>query len=232
LTPDRNEWPWVMRTYLFDTFIAGQVAQGVDLIVNLAAGLDARPYRMTLPPSLLWVEVDMPELLAYKEEALRGEKPVCKLERIGLDLADVGARRDLLQSLSSKATKAMAVSEGLIIYLEREEVGELASDLAAPPSFRWWALDLASPGLLKMIQKQIGAHLSQARAPLKFAPEEGPGFFEPFGWHAVEVRSMFKEAARHKRLAAWMRLLALLPESNGRQGSRPWSAVCLMERSA
>src|SRR5687768_11490303 len=83
LTPGRNEWPWVMRTYLFDTFIANQVAQGVDLVVNLAAGLDARPYRMNLPPSLQWIEVDMPELLAYKEEALRGETPVCRLERVG-----------------------------------------------------------------------------------------------------------------------------------------------------
>lgn len=229
LTPGSNEWPWVMRTYLFDHFIARQVAQGVDLVVNLAAGLDARPYRMSLPSSLRWVEVDMPELLAYKKEVLRGEKPVCKLERVGLDLADVDARRKLFQRLGASANKAMAVSEGLIIYLTREEVGELARDLAAS-SFQWWALDLTSPGLLKMIQKQIGSHLSEARAPLKFAPEEGPGFFEPFGWRAVEVRSMFKEAARMKRLPMWMRLFTLLPESQGRQGSRPWSAVCLMEK--
>src|ERR1700737_3371087 len=43
---DRNEWAWVIRTYLFDRFIAEQVAQGADMVVNLAAGLDARPYRM------------------------------------------------------------------------------------------------------------------------------------------------------------------------------------------
>ena len=57
-------WPWVARTYLFDQFISEQVAQGVDMVVNLAAGLDARPYRMDLPASLKWVEVDLPELLS------------------------------------------------------------------------------------------------------------------------------------------------------------------------
>src|SRR6266849_10309908 len=41
----RHTWAWVMRTYLFDQFISAQLQQGVDLIVNLAAGLDARPYR-------------------------------------------------------------------------------------------------------------------------------------------------------------------------------------------
>src|SRR4051794_18255748 len=45
----RNAWGWVTRTYLFDRIILDQVAAGADLVINLAAGLDARPYRMNLP---------------------------------------------------------------------------------------------------------------------------------------------------------------------------------------
>src|SRR5262249_12211260 len=71
-------WSYVARTYLFDTYVAHEVAAGADMVVNLAAGLDARPYRMKLPPSLQWIDVDLPELLAYKQDVLRGEKPVCK----------------------------------------------------------------------------------------------------------------------------------------------------------
>ena len=37
-------------------------------------------------------------------------------------------------------------------------------------------------------------------------------------------------AARLKRLSFQMRLMALLPESSGAQGSRPWAGVCLLER--
>ncbi len=47
-----HSWAWVLRTYLFDQFISQQIEQGADMVVNLAAGLDARPYRMTLPRSL------------------------------------------------------------------------------------------------------------------------------------------------------------------------------------
>lgn len=57
------------RTYLFDRIIREQVAQGADMVVNLAAGLDTRPYRMQLPSSLNWVEVDLPKILDYKEVA-------------------------------------------------------------------------------------------------------------------------------------------------------------------
>ena len=55
--PDGNKhaWAWVTRTYLFDHFITQELQRGVDLVLNLAAGLDARPYRMKLPASLQWI---------------------------------------------------------------------------------------------------------------------------------------------------------------------------------
>src|SRR5262249_20761854 len=81
----KNAWSWVTRTVLFDRIIRKQIEQGAGMVVNLAAGLDTRPYRMALPASLDWVEVDLPEILDYKEELLRAEKPVCSLERIRMD---------------------------------------------------------------------------------------------------------------------------------------------------
>src|SRR5205814_849974 len=44
----RATWAWITRTYAYDEFIKQQVGDGVDLVVNLAAGLDARPGRMSL----------------------------------------------------------------------------------------------------------------------------------------------------------------------------------------
>jgi len=226
---NKNTWSWVARTYLFDQFITEQVRQGVDMVLNLAAGLDSRPYRMTLPASLRWVEVDLPELLAYKEEMLAGEKPVCRLERIRLNLADIPARRELFERLGRESTKALVITEGFVVYLTAEAVGSLARDLATAPGFKRWVLDLASPGLLRMLQEKM-AKLSQSGTPLKFGPEEGPDFFTPHGWTPIDVRPLLKTAARLKRVPWWMRLLAMLPQSNGRQGSRPWAAVCLYAR--
>src|SRR5947209_90420 len=96
---NRNSWSWVMRTYVLDQYIERVLAAGVDTVLNLAAGLDARPYRMALPSTLRWIEVDLPELLTYKEEILRGEKPRCALERIPMDLSDVGKRRALFDQV-------------------------------------------------------------------------------------------------------------------------------------
>src|ERR1700741_2985158 len=89
---EKNAWAWFTRTYLFDHLINQQIAKGCDVVVNLAAGLDARPYRLTLPSSLKWVEVDLPEITDYKEELLKDDQPRCEWERVRLERADVWAR--------------------------------------------------------------------------------------------------------------------------------------------
>src|SRR5580704_17248746 len=67
----RHGWSFIARTCLFDEIILEQIAGGTEMVINLASGLDARPYRMVLPPSLTWVEVDLPGILQDKQEILR-----------------------------------------------------------------------------------------------------------------------------------------------------------------
>lgn len=226
-----GDWSLALRTYLIDRVVLSSVEKGADTVVNLAAGLDTRPYRMSLPPTLQWIEVDLPAILEEKDLLLRGEKPVCRLERAPLDLADVSARQKLFARIGNSARNALVVSEGLVCYLEPVDVTSLAKDLAAPATFRRWVLDLMSPGLMKMLMKTWAGHFDYAGSPLKFAPAEGPEFFLPAGWKAVEVHSLLKAAAKAKRLSFLMRLAALLPESSGKQGDRPWGAVCIFERT-
>jgi methyltransferase (TIGR00027 family) len=225
----KHGWPMVARTWLGDRMIEESLDAGAETVVNLAAGLDARPYRMNLPKGLTWIEVDLPGILAYKSEILRDASPACRLERIECDLSDAGARRSLFEALGKRTKNALVITEGLIIYLEAEQVAALAKDMAASAGFRRWMTDLASPSLLKMLKKQLGDRL--AEAPMKFAPAEGPAYFEPFGWRPVQVRSYFRTAAKLGRLPWFMRPFALLPEPKVPWASRtPWGGLCLFEK--
>jgi methyltransferase (TIGR00027 family) len=226
---EKNSWPFVARTWLTDRLIAERVQAGAEMVVNLAAGLDTRPYRMDLARSLQWIEVDLPEILVHKQEVLRDEKPVCALEQVRLDLANVGARRELFSQLGQRAKRVVIVTEGLLAYLTEEEVAALASDLAAEPAFRDWILDLASPALLKMLARKMSAPLDQAGVPLKFAPEEGPDFFVRYGWKPKEIHSVMHAAARIKRLPLLLRLIAMISPIQFNP-KRLWSAVCRLGR--
>jgi methyltransferase (TIGR00027 family) len=228
----QNDWAWVTRTVLFDRFLLEQIAAGADTVVNLAAGLDTRPYRMQLPPTLHWIEADLPALIADKEEMLRDETPTCRLERVAVDLADRNARKPLFERIAAEAKNAVVLTEGLVIYLTREGVAELAEDLAAIQAMHHWIVDVVSPGLRTMLTKQIGKELSAANAPLIFAPEEAWTFFEPHGWRPAKVQSVLHAAAELKRLKLLFRFFALFPAPKPPLGKQPSSAVVLLEREA
>lgn len=225
---NKHEWAWVARTYLFDKFIADEIRKGADLVVNLAAGLDARPYRMDLPTTLQWVEVDLPEIVSYKEEMLADEKPKCRLQRIALDLSDVQSRRELFADLERRALRIVVVTEGLLIYFTSEEVGWFARDLASGTHFHSWVIDLASPGQLKLMQRTSGAQLSEAGAAFKFGPREGPKFFVPYGWEPKDVQGLLQTAAQFKRSPQG--LIPVTVDFNGAPGNYPWTGVCLLEK--
>ncbi|HVE79967.1 MAG TPA: SAM-dependent methyltransferase, partial [Gemmatimonadaceae bacterium] len=187
-------WAMIVRTALFDEVILDRVRTGVDLVVNLAAGLDARPWRLALPPTLRWVDVDLPGILDYKTRMLRGVQPVCRYEAVPADLTDAARRQALFAQLGASASRALVVTEGLLVYLTAEQVAALARDLHAAASFRWWLIDLAHPRLLVMMTKMWGKALSAGNAPFRFAPAEGPDFFRPLGWREAGFHSTFEAA--------------------------------------
>ena len=227
----KNSWSFIARTFLFDTFIMQHVEMGYDMIINLACGLDTRPYRLMLSPTLTWIDVDLPDIINYMQNMMEGEKPNCHLERVALDLSERGERIALFNDLGKRGKKVLVVAEGLMGYLNEAEAGTLAYDLSHQQNFRHWVMDIMSPGILPLIQKEMGSLLNDANAPLLFAPEEGEYFFQLFKWKPVQSKSKLKTAATLKRLSAEMMAFAGQPEPVGAKGKFPWSGVCLFENA-
>jgi methyltransferase (TIGR00027 family) len=227
-------WPMIVRTAVFDEIILDAVHnKKVDLVINLAAGLDARPWRLPLPPSLLWVDVDLPGILNYKTETLKGETPVCRYEAVTADLREVEARRALFSRLGAGSSRALVISEGLLVYLEPEQVATLATDLHEQPSFKEWLIDLASPQLLKRMSRTWGKKLAESGAPFLFGPAEDTGFFRPYGWREAQYRSLLEEAQRlHRTMkGAWFwNLIGRLSPKKVQEGFRRFSGLVLLER--
>ena len=228
-------WPMIVRTAVIDELILRTIDQeGVDTVLNMAAGLDTRPYRLPLPASLTWIEVDFPDVIAYKTGQLADARPVCALQHVGVDLTDAARRRALFDQIGAAARRVLVVSEGLLIYLPPEQVAALGRDLASPASLRWWLIDLGSPRLLKMMEKTWGRAVAAGNAPFRFAPAEGTQFFEPLGWREAEFRSMWDESLRLKRsmpfARVWNLVGKLYPKSK-REEFRRMSGIVLLERT-
>jgi methyltransferase (TIGR00027 family) len=228
-----SAWPMIVRTVLLDTLIMQAVRDGYDTVLNLAAGLDVRAYRMTLPAALHWIDVDHPDMVAYKAEGMKGETPACEYESVPLDLADVEARRALFARINARAGKTLVITEGLLIYLTAEQVTSLATDLHGYDTFTRWASDLASAALLKMMGRTWGRTVAAGNAPFQFGPANGPAFFAPMGWKELSFHSQFDEGIRLKRtfpMAKFYRWLGSFSSARKKQEFKYFSGVVLLGR--
>jgi methyltransferase (TIGR00027 family) len=192
-------WAMVVRTAVIDQLILRLVRDhAIDTVLVLGAGLDTRPYRLALPPDLQWCELDLPGILARKQQPLQHETPTCRVNREPVDLSDAAARAVALDRVAQTSTKALVVCEGLLVYLPPPQVDALARDLAARTPFRWWITDMVSPALLAMMLKKAGAAPGSATTQY-FGPREGTGFFRPSGWRETEYHSSLADAVRLQR---------------------------------
>lgn len=197
-------WSIAVRTRVYDDWILDTLAtRGFDSVLHLAAGFDTRPYRLPLSAAVRWIEVDLPALIEEKARLLEGEHPRVQLERVGLDLADETARRELFASIGGRV---LIVTEGFLIYLDEAQVASLARDLRAAFSDSAWLLLNTAPEILKRQRRLWGKRLHAAGAPQKFAPREGLDFFRSHGWRVTDTKSLLLEAQRlHREMrGAWL----------------------------
>lgn len=189
----QTSWSVAIRTIIIDELVREAIAQGADSVLCLGAGLDARPYRLTLPPALRWVEVDFPHIIALKNERLASDTPHCRVERVGLDLSQRDARRALFARLASESSRTIVLTEGVVPYLPDDEVAALADDLHAQPAFAGWISDYFSPDLVRALQARGP---TPGNALLRFAPDDWHDFFAAHGWRAQEFRYLFDVSER------------------------------------
>jgi O-methyltransferase involved in polyketide biosynthesis len=153
---------------------------------------------------------------------------------VKIDLTDDDARQSLFQRLGAEGLRVLVVTEGLLIYLTADQVGELAADLHAVPSFNWWLFDLASPRLLKIMGRSWNDALKRANAPFQFAPAEGPEFFRTFGWREAQSRFAMPEARRLNRemrgMWFWRFLMRFYPQRI-REEFKRMNAFVVLERT-
>jgi methyltransferase (TIGR00027 family) len=106
------------RTLFFDSFFLDAARAGIRQVVILAAGLDARSWRLPWPDGVTVFELDQPRVLDFKASTLHehGTGPTCHRVGVPVDL-----RQDWPKALRQAGFDASAPSvwsaEGLLMYL-------------------------------------------------------------------------------------------------------------------
>jgi methyltransferase (TIGR00027 family) len=121
-----------VRTRFFDDFFLTATTAGIRQAVILAAGLDARAYRLRWPPGTVVFEVDQPEVIAFKSTTLAqiGAEPTAERRAVGVDLRDdwpTALRDNFFDATAPTAW----IAEGLLPYLPPEAQDRLLDNITA-----------------------------------------------------------------------------------------------------
>jgi methyltransferase (TIGR00027 family) len=127
-----------VRTRWFDNLFTDAAAAGVRQAVILAAGLDARAYRLPWPDGTTVYELDQPEVIEFKTKTLtaQGTKPTADRRTIAIDLRNDWPKA-LLDNGFDPTQPTAWIAEGLLIYLPPEAQDMLfdrINELSAPGS--------------------------------------------------------------------------------------------------
>lgn len=128
-----------VRTRYFDDFLLAATSAGIRQAVILAAGLDARSYRLPWPAGTAVFEIDQPEVIDFKASTLAGlgARPAAALHNVAIDL-----REDWPVALRANGfdpdQPSAWIAEGLLIYLPPDAQDRLFDHITAlsPPGSR------------------------------------------------------------------------------------------------
>jgi methyltransferase (TIGR00027 family) len=124
-----------IRTRFYDDFLLAACAAGCRQVVILAAGLDARAFRLDWPAGTRVFELDLPNLFAFKETVLAQERatPKCVRRVVPVDLRDDWPAALIAAGFEPDEACAWT-AEGLLAYLSNDDavrlltsVGELSA---------------------------------------------------------------------------------------------------------
>jgi methyltransferase (TIGR00027 family) len=175
----------VVRTRLYDEALLKAHSDGMSQVVILAAGMDARSYRLPWRDGACVYEVDQPHVIAMKDERLAGERPRCRRVAVGTDLA--GDWPKPLEATGFDATApTIWLIEGLLQYLQEPDVDRLfaaVDALSAPGSVLLYDVVgkvlLTSPFLAATLE-----YMQRLGAPWVFGSDAPADLVKDHGWTA------------------------------------------------
>jgi len=189
------EVPFVpVRTIFFDQ----RIVRGSQVVI-LGAGMDARAFRLQWRTGSRVFEVDLPEVLALKEQRLGGVAPRCIRIPVPANLTG-----DWVAALEGRGfhpeLPSVWLLEGLLLYLDESLVRSLLAQIDALSAAGSTLLaDVIGWTMLWMPQLQpLHEFLRELDAPWKFGTDEPEELLEPLGWEvtAYDLGAVAAEVGR------------------------------------
>jgi methyltransferase (TIGR00027 family) len=185
----------VARARLVDDLLRDELAANPNLrIVLIGAGFDSRAYRLK---GGTWIELDEPQVIAYKNERLPASEAQNPLQRIPIDFATESVE-EKLSPVASGGGPTVVVIEGVFMYLEEETIRQLLQTLHRLFPEHKLICDLMTRKFFEKYGRTIHEKLTGMGATFKFIFSNPEELFLRNGYRRVACISVVEKSAEYQ----------------------------------
>ncbi|MEP6901959.1 MAG: SAM-dependent methyltransferase [Actinomycetota bacterium] len=186
----------VARHRIIDDLLRQELLASPDLcVVMIGAGFDSRAFRLK---GGTWVELDEPQVIAYKNERLPAANCENELHRIPVDFS-TDSLEEKLSSFSSRSP-VVVVIEGVFVYLNEEEIIKLLQILCRLFPRHKLIGDLTSRKFFEKYSRAMHEKITDLGTSFKFTADNPEKIFLVNGYRRTEKVSIIERAAELKLL--------------------------------
>jgi len=180
----------VARHRIIDDLVRHELSANANLkVIIIGAGFDTRAFRLN---GGTWVELDEPQVIAYKEERLPASDAKNELHRIPIDFS-MDSLEEKLSPFASHAP-AVVIIEGVLMYLERSVIDQLLQTLRRQFPHHKLICDLMTRVFFQKYGRTIHEKITGMGASFKFTADNPEALFLQSGYRRSGWFSMVEKA--------------------------------------
>lgn len=182
-----------VRTRFFDEFLVRALEEReARQVVILAAGMDARAFRMKWPSGTRLYELDLPEVFEFKEKHLEraGAQSNCERRAVAADLRGSAWMELLAETGYQPREPSVWLAEGFLLYLDEPDVHALLDGVSSMSRARGaLGADVTNRDIfLAPTEAPLLETFAWMGAPLRFGTNDPEELLARHGWRASAVQ--------------------------------------------
>jgi methyltransferase (TIGR00027 family) len=195
----------VARARYIDDFLRAELARNPQLrVILIGCGFDSRAYRLS---GGTWLELDEPQLIAYKNEALPCAEAPNPVQRLPIEFG-VDSLADKLQPFSGPAPTVFVI-EGVAMYVTVVSLRATLETLSALFPGNRIVADLMTASFIDRYGSRIKRIIASLGAQM--IPPDTPALpFQPAGYRELSSVPIAAQALRYRSIGALNALLRLI----------------------
>ena len=180
----------VGRHRIIDDLLRHELDANPNLtVVIIGAGFDSRAYRLK---GGTWVELDEPQVIAYKNERLPAAEATNELHRIAIDFSTDSVEEKL--SAFAGRRPVVVVIEGVFMYLDEDTIKQLLQTLRRVFPHHKLICDLMTRVFFQKYGRTIHEKITGMGASFKFTADNPEALFLQSGYRRSGWFSMVEKA--------------------------------------